>query len=97
MKFGNRCRRITRAGLAPIISAALTYSSSLSERNLLRTARANPGQSSTPSMIEMIKKTATGPQFEGTAAESASHNGSSGRERKISIARLMIQSVRPPK
>ena len=48
-------------------------------------------------MIEMMKNTATGPQFDGTAAESASQSGSSGRERRIFDHRLMIQSVRPPK
>ena len=61
MKFGNRCLRITRAGDAPIISAALTYSSSRRLRNFDRTARARPGQSRIPRMIEMIKNTDTGP------------------------------------
>ena len=45
----------------------------------------------------MMKKTATGPQFEGTAAERASQRGSSGKERRISITRFTIQSVLPPK
>ena len=33
----------------------------------------------------------------GAAAESASHKGSSGKERKISITRWIVQSVLPPK
>jgi len=48
-------------------------------------------------MIEMMKNTATGPHVEGTAADRASQSGSSGRERRTSIARLMVQSMRPPK
>ena len=97
IKFGNKCRRITRPGLAPIISAARTYSSSLNERNLLRTARAKPGQSNSPSIMEMMKKTDTGPQFEGTAADRANQSGNSGRDRRISMARLTTQSTVPPK
>jgi hypothetical protein len=38
-------------------------------------------------MIVMPKKTRSGLQFAGSAAESASHRGSSGRERRISITR----------
>lgn len=45
----------------------------------------------------MMKKTDTGPQFDGTAADSASHSGSSGSERRISITRLITQSILPPK
>ena len=45
----------------------------------------------------MMKNTATGDQFDGTAADSASHSGSSGSDRSTSITRLMTQSMRPPK
>ena len=45
----------------------------------------------------MTKKTETGPQFAGMAADSASQMGSSGRLRMISIDRITILSTQPPK
>jgi len=44
-----------------------------------------------------MKKTVIGPQLTGTAAESASHIGSSGSERVTSIARETAASTQPPK
>ena len=47
-------------------------------------------------MMVMPKKTRIGLQFGGSAAESASHSGSYGRERRISISRWMTWSTQPP-
>ena len=46
-------------------------------------------------MMEIMKNTVTGPQEIGTAADSASQIGSSGRLRKISISRCTVASIQP--
>ncbi len=97
MKFGIRWRPITRAGDAPISSAACTKSSSRNASSLPRTARARPGQSSRPRMMVMPKNTQSGLQLGGSAADRASQSGSSGNERTTSISRCTAASTRPPK
>ena len=82
---------------APINSAALTKSSSRNANSLERTARAKPGQSNRPKMIVIAKKIRIGLQLTGRAAESASHNGNSGSERRISIVRDTLASTQPPR
>ncbi len=96
-KLGNKCRPMMRAGFATIISAALTYSSSRKDRNFDRTARARPGQSKIPNIIDIIKNTATGPQWDGTAADKARHQGCSGTERNSSLTRWSTPSIRRPR
>src|SRR3546814_8329837 len=59
-----------RAGEAPISCAAVVKSSSRSDRNLARTARASPGHSSRPMMMQMPAKTPTGLQVTGRSAAS---------------------------
>src|SRR3546814_8623164 len=74
-----------RAGEAPISCAAVVKSSSRSDRNLARTARASPGHSSRPMMMQMPAKTPTGLQVTGSSAESVMNSGISGNERMISM------------
>ena len=54
-KLGIRWRAIMRRGRAPISSAAVQKSSSLKARNLERTDRASPGQSTRARMIVIPK------------------------------------------
>ena len=58
------------------------------------TASARPGQSRSPRIRVMPKKTRIGLQLAGSAAERASQSGSSGRDRRISMTRR-IEAVDP--
>ena len=55
VKLGSRWRPMTRGGEAPMSTAACAKSSSRSASSLERTARASPGQSSSPRMMVMPK------------------------------------------
>ena len=55
VKLGIRWRKMTRLGFAPISTAAVQKSSSLSASSLERTERARPVQSRRPRMMVMPK------------------------------------------
>ena len=85
------------ASEAPATTAAVTKSSSRSDRSLPRTTRARPVQPSTDRMMVTAKYTCNGGHSAGTAALSAIHSGMDGNERSSSMARWMIVSVTPPR
>ena len=87
---------MTRAGRAPMSTAAVAKSSSRSASSLERTARASPVQSTRPRITVMPRNTPMGLQVTGKAADRAIHRGSAGKDRMISMSRCTTLSTQPP-
>ena len=96
MKDGTMCLNIMRSWLAPAISAAVTKSSSLSDRNRPLTSRAKVVQPISEMIIVIAKYTLIMDQSLGTAAAIPIHSGIVGIDRRISMTRWITVSIHPP-